>query len=137
MRAARTLPALALVALVACQEPDVGQRCDIGLDPVTYNPTSIPSEIFQTFNPVCDNLVCLMSPLAAGEPYASCAGDGSLCGYCSKPCVSDQDCFESETGLECRQIVLDEEFINSLPPEVRETYLAGVTFSSYCAVPQG
>jgi hypothetical protein len=135
MRSARSIPALALVALVACQEPDVGQRCDIGLDPATYNPTSIPSEIFQTFNPVCDNLVCLMSPLAEGERYSDCPS--GLCGYCSKPCVSDQDCFESETGLVCRQIVLDEEFIASLPPDVRETYLAGVTFSSYCAVPQG
>jgi hypothetical protein len=134
MRAARTLPALALVALAACQSPDVGQRCDIGLDTATYNPTSIPSEIFQTFNPVCDNLVCLLSPLTAGERYADCPS--GLCGYCSKPCVSDQDCFKSETGLICRQLVLDEEFINSLPPDVRETYLAGVTFSSYCAVPQ-
>ena len=136
MRAARSLPALALAALAACQSPDVGQRCDIGLDPAVYNPIAIPSEIFQTFNPVCDNLVCLMSPLTAGERYADCAG-GSLCGYCSKPCVSDQDCFKSETGLVCRQIVLDEAFIASLPPDVQASYLAGVTFSSYCAVPQG
>jgi hypothetical protein len=75
-----------------------------------------------------------LSPLTAGERYADCPS--GLCGYCSKPCVSDQDCFKSETGLICRQLVLDEEFINSLPPDVRETYLAGVTFSSYCAVPQ-
>jgi hypothetical protein len=136
MRAARTLPALALVALAACQSADVGQRCDIGLDPATYNPTSIPSELLQTFNPVCDNLVCLMSPLAEGDDYSDCPS-GSLCGYCSKPCVSDQDCFKSETGLVCRQIVLDREFIDSLPPEAVETYLAGVTNTSYCAVPQG
>ena len=136
MRAARTLPLLALVALAACQEPDVGQRCGMAdLDTAIYNPTSIPSDLFQTFNPVCDNLVCLMSPLTEGERYSDCPND--LCGYCSKPCVSDQDCFKSETGLVCRQIVLDEEFINSLPPDVRATYLAGVTFSSYCAVPQG
>lgn len=131
MRAARTLPVLALLSLVACQEADVGQPCDIGLDPVTYNPGTIDSEIFQTFNPVCENLVCLMSPGAADE---DCTARG-LCGYCSKPCVSDQDCFKSETGLVCRQIVLDEAFIASLPPELVDQYLAGVTSSSYCAVP--
>lgn len=131
MRAARTLPALALAALAACQEPDVGQPCDIGLDPAVYNPETIASDIFQTFNPVCENLVCLMSPGVASE---DCTVRG-LCGYCSNTCVSDGDCFKSETGLVCRQIVLDEAFIASLPPDVQATYLAGVTSSSYCAEP--
>lgn len=134
---ARSRPALAIalaLAAAACQSPDVGQRCDIGLDPATYNPTTVTSDLLQTFNPVCDNLICILSPVPAGAKYWDCA-NGSLCGYCSKPCVSDQDCFRSQTGLECRSMILDETFIASLPPDVQKQYLAGITTSSYCAVP--
>ena len=138
-RAARSRKAFALavaaLALAACQEPDVGQRCNMGeaLDPAIYNPGDVTSEILLTFAPECDNLICILSPATSGE-YSTCAG-GVNCGYCSKPCVSDQDCYESETGLVCRQMVLDEAFINSLDPDVRDRYLAGVQFSSYCAIP--
>jgi hypothetical protein len=134
MSAARTRTVLLIAAAlsaVACQSPDVGQRCDIGVAGVT--PTTIPSDLLQTFNPVCENLICIVSPVSDGAKYSDCPG--GLCGYCSKPCVSDQDCFKSETGLECRQMVLDEAFIASLPADVRNQYLAGVTYSSYCAVP--
>ncbi len=55
--------------------------------------------------------------------------------YCSKPCVSDQDCYKSETGLVCRQMVLDPAFVASLPPD-QQQYLGGIQFSSYCAVPR-
>jgi hypothetical protein len=136
-RAARSRKALALatagLALAACQSPDVGQRCNMKLDATAYNPASVTSEIVLTFAPECDNLICILSPVSSGK-YAGCA-DGLNCGYCSKPCVSDQDCYKSETGLVCRQMVLDEAFINSLPADVRDKYLAGVQFSNYCAVP--
>lgn len=135
-RAARSRKAFALataaLALAACQSPDVGQRCNMKLDPATYNPADVTSEIVLTFAPECDNLICILSPVDSGE-YAGC--DAGNCGYCSKPCVSDQDCYKSETGLVCRQMVLDEAFINTLDPDVRDKYLAGVQFSSYCAVP--
>ncbi len=130
----RTVLAIAAVlAATACQSPDVGQRCDIGV--ATATPSTVPSDLLQTFNAVCENLICIVSPSSSGK-YSTCA-PGGLCGYCSKPCVSDADCFKSETGLVCRQMVLDEAFINSLPPDVRNQDLAGVTYSSYCAVPLG
>jgi hypothetical protein len=149
MRAAR--PTLALVlaaALAGCQSPDVGQRCALegfDLDPSTPQldlplPTEIQGDLLQTFNPACDRLTCIVSPVDTGQ-YSDCPN--GLCGYCSKPCVSDQDCFNGETGLVCRQMVLDEAFINELlnspDPATRqlaEQMLAGVSFSSYCAVPE-
>jgi hypothetical protein len=135
--------ALALVVasslLGGCQSADVGQRCELLWNttpggPAAPTPATIASDYFENGNTGCDNLVCIVSPQASGERYFPCAG--SQCGYCSKPCVSDKDCFKSETGLVCRQVVLDPAFIASLPPETRATYLADVQFSSYCAVPR-
>lgn len=136
-RLAPVLAPLALVALLAgCQSPDVGQRCRIPNAQQAVHPTpdAITGDYLENGNPVCDNLVCIISPVVEGGRYNTCAGE--FCGYCSKPCVSDQDCFRSETGLACRQMVLDEAFMNSLDPALRERYLADIQFSSYCAVPR-
>ena len=124
-----------------CQAPDVGARCDIawGTENLAEfprpTPQSIPGDYLETGNLACDSLVCIVSPATSGE-YSRCASGTTGCGYCSKPCVSDQDCFRSETGLSCRQMVLDPAFIASLDPVVREKYLADIQFSSYCAVPR-
>ncbi len=141
MRTPRLPPLLAPLALVAalaaCQSPDVGQRCRLPRDPLaTTRPTpdTVSGDYLESGNPACDNLVCIVSPLVPGGRYNDCPG--GECGYCSKPCVSDQDCFRSQTGLACRQMVLDPAFIASLDPLVREKYLADVQFSSYCAVPR-
>jgi hypothetical protein len=141
MRAATSALALTLAGtlLAGCQSPDVGQRCELLWNtaagaPPPPTPTTIASDYFETGNAGCDNLVCIVSPQKAGERYAACAGP--QCGYCSKPCVSDKDCFKSETGLVCRQVVLDPAFIASLPAEVRSRYLGDIPFSSYCAVPR-
>jgi hypothetical protein len=141
MRLASSALALAIASslLAGCQSADVGQRCELLWNttpggPAAPTPASIASEYFENGNTGCDNLVCIVSPQQPGERYADCAG--SQCGYCSKPCVSDKDCFKSETGLVCRQVVLDPAFIASLTPEQRTTYLADVQFSSYCAVPR-
>jgi hypothetical protein len=51
--------------------------------------------------------------------------------------VSNSDCFESETGLVCRQMVLDPLFLSALDqvdPTLKQTYLGDVQFSSYCGV---
>ena len=82
----------------------------------------------------CEALVCLRSATGA------CPGGGApdplqVRAYCSKACVSDADCFNKETGLVCRNIVLNEAFISSLPPDVREKYLGQLATSSYCATP--
>ncbi len=146
MRCARDLSALAALALLAaCQGPDVGQRCTFGgNNPVAgVEPATVSGDYLETGNVACDSFVCIVSPIQPGTAspdisarYGSCASSGStLCGYCSKPCVSNQDCFQSKTGLECRQMVLDPQFLASLDPATRAAYLADVSYSSYCAVP--
>lgn len=139
------LDRVALLALVAaalcggCQAPDVGQRCNFGWAAAPSVPAPTPSTIdadyLETGNMACDSLVCIVSPATSGE-YASC--DGDQCGYCSKPCVSDTDCYKSETGLVCRQMVLDADYIQWLQenhPELAATYLGDAPYSRYCAVP--
>jgi hypothetical protein len=133
-----------LAAVVACQDPDVGSRCRITWgDGPPPTPQTIRGDYLETGNVACEDLVCIVSPAAADSrsQYASCAGgdeatgDAGSCGYCSKPCVSDSDCYKDETGLECRQMVLDPDFIAALPEEIRQKYLGDAAFSSYCAVP--
>lgn len=132
------LLAIALGGLTACQEPDVGQPCDIqwgtGSDVPPPDPVALyqsgGGDYFESGNLSCENLVCLVSPVASGR-Y-------STGGYCSKPCVSNQDCFQSETGLVCRQMVLDPVFLAELDqrdPALKAKYLGEVQFSNYCAVP--
>ena len=131
----------ALLALGACQEPDVGQACTLtwGTSPDSPPPPT-PVELFQsgggewfeTGNSQCEDFVCIVSPEPPGAKY-------STSGYCSKPCVSNADCFESKTGLVCRQIVLDPLFLaqlDKLDPTVKQQYLSDQAFSSYCAVPR-
>jgi hypothetical protein len=132
----RVLAIAPLVILAACQDPDVGQRCELawGQDLETPRPDPVQlfdaggADYFQSGNTDCENLVCIVSPAQAGSRYA--AG-----GYCSKPCVSNQDCFQDETGLVCRQMLLDAVFIDQLSDELRERYVP-LQSSSYCAVPR-
>ena len=42
---------------------------------------------------------------------------------------------KGDTGLVCRTVVLDPQFLASLPEDVRQKYLGDVQFSSYCATP--
>ena len=129
-----------LLALSACQKPDVGQPCAIAWgatwesDPLMPPPpsaTTTPADYFESGNLTCENLVCIVSPAAAGSEYDR----GAAGGYCSKSCVSNQDCFESETGLVCRQMVLDPVFLAQLSPELRDRYAPEFQASSFCAVP--
>jgi len=136
------------LALAACQGPDVGQPCKLAwndqwdTDP-TYPPPPTPQTVagdyFESGNLGCDDLVCIVSPATSDERYASCANtdpQNYICGYCSKPCVSNEDCYTRKTGLVCDLILLDPAFIASLDPAVRERYLSDVAFSSYCVVPR-
>ncbi len=146
MRAPLTGAALALcwlAALPGCkQDPDVGQPCAMTLLE-GGNPIDVPSgqegqfcsdasaDYFRTGATECDNLVCIRSVTglcATGPKY-------QVRRYCSKPCVSDDDCFRSQTGLVCRSIVLDAAFLASLPADVRQLYLGDVQSSNYCATP--
>jgi len=143
MRLLRLAPAFALTVLLAaaCQSPDVGQRCRLpsrGTPVQGPTPDTAAGDYLEFGNVGCDNLVCIVSPATPGSEYNACSGIGAdqQCGYCSKPCVSDQDCFRSETGLACRQMVLDPAFIAGLDEATRTAYLADIQFSSYCAVPR-
>jgi hypothetical protein len=124
------------LALGACQSPDVGQPCTItwGSSETSATPPPTPQTIqsdwFESGNTECENLVCIMSPAATGSRYGAGA-------YCSKPCVSNQDCFESKTGLVCRQMILDPVFMKQLQasdPQLAARYLGEVQFSSYCGI---
>ncbi len=124
----------ALAAISACQSPDVGEECAISWgDPSTAPKASEVSAEYVEFNAGngCENLVCIISPAPDGTTYGS---RGRGIGYCSKPCVSNRDCYQSETDLVCRTIVLDEAFLGSLDPVTRERYLGDIQYSSYCAV---
>lgn len=84
-------------------------------------------------NTSCENLVCVLSPAQPGSRYAT--GDHQASGYCSKPCVSNRDCYESDTKLVCRNVILDTTFLAGLDPATKERYLGDIEFSSYCGVP--
>jgi hypothetical protein len=141
MRPTRLAPAIAVAALLGagCQSPDVGQRCPLpSVQPGTTTPGPTPETVQGDYlefgNNFCDNLICIVSPAVTGGRYNACSGEN--CGYCSKACVSDQDCYRSQTGLACRQMVLDPAFIASLDDTTRQQFLADIQFSSYCAVPR-
>jgi len=111
----------ALLLLAGCQDPDVGQACSIaGLPGGGAAP--VAADWMETGNTTCDNLVCIRSP-------------GRDVPYCSKACVSDRDCYSGETGLVCRAVVLDQEFLAALDPATRQKYLGDIQISNYCAVP--
>jgi hypothetical protein len=138
------IPAFAVVAALAsalagCQEPDVGQRCRLtwGTDPDSPPPTpqSAAGDFFESGNVACEGLVCIVSP-ESGTKYDGCGENGDICGYCSKACVSDEDCFTDDTGLVCNQLVLDPAFIATLDEQTKERFLADVRFTSYCVAPR-
>ncbi len=142
LRVPKMVLVAATLALGACQEPDVGQPCSIKWGdpdqgaPPPPDPVKLyedgGSDFFESGNVTCENLVCIVSPAPPGSRYSSS-------GYCSKPCVSNQDCYESKTGLVCRQMVLDPLFLAQLDqsdPALKQKYLGEVQFSSYCGVPR-
>src|SRR5512140_1214850 len=118
------LPLLLLSS--ACDKPDVGQRCHFPWNALESPPTpgTVTADYFEAGGVECENLVCIVSKAPSTSKYFTCPGDNpntpindGACGYCSKPCVSDGDCYKSETGLVCRQILLDPVFIASLSDE--------------------
>jgi hypothetical protein len=117
------LAAAALAFLAGCQDPDVGQACTM-----RYSGGTQGGDWFETGNFECVNPICIRSILPAGSKVKNNP-------YCSKACVSNRDCFNSDTGLVCRAVVLDQDFLSALPAAVRDQYLGDVQISSYCAAP--
>ncbi len=123
MRIANAALIVVLPALIACQGPDVGQPCQFGNS--IDNLTTVPADYAATGVTSCENLICIRSAQRAT-------------GYCSKPCVSNSDCSQSETGLVCRQLTFDQNVISSLPADVQSLYaksLGPIGLSNYCATP--
>ncbi len=133
---------LAALLLAGCQAPDVGQACRMDLLYADGGAIALPvdggicsaeaADFFRSGAIECDNLVCLQSPTG------TCAGAGAtpfeVRDYCSKACVSDADCFTSQTGLVCRRVLLDPSFVATLP-DGGAPYLPAALGSSYCAPP--
>ncbi len=131
----------AAVALVAgCQNDNTGDPCllnvsgtvaDGGACDTTTGTTSADTADYFDSNPasICDSLICIHSA-RAGQGCSPADGGSVLNGRCSKPCISDSDC----NGLVCRQVVLDKQFIDSLP-DGGQIYLGGIPSSNFCAAP--
>ncbi len=127
MRTAALAFTAGLAALTACQAPDVGGDCDL----TVAVPQPVVADYLETGNTACDNLVCLRSQLTSKLTTPTRSG-----AYCSKPCVADNDCSPSETGLSCRKVILDDVFLANLDPATKQKYLgAAGQFSTYCAAP--
>ena len=141
-----TISMLALSAVLAgCQSPDVGQSCTLQVGTVNLNTEPVLADYLESgADNGCDNLVCIKSP---DQPAGSAVKSNP---YCSKQCVSNSDCFQSETGLVCRQVTIDRNFINTLPEPQRNEYYrildcefsaegtlgqCPLQFESYCATP--
>lgn len=139
----KLLALVPILALAACQSPDVGGECTLTWSPTWEQDGTPPpptaqdlypdgSDYFESGNLACPGLFCIVSPAPAGTTYGDRTSPGA--GYCSKPCVSDDDCYRSETDLVCRQMLLDPVFLEQLDPITRTRYLADIQYSSYCAI---
>jgi hypothetical protein len=143
MRAPAPSLALALFTLLtvsACDKPDVGARCVLSWNPnweqagtpPPPTPSTAQGDYFETGNSGCDDLVCIVSPAKPGTKYGSCSGNA--CGYCSKPCVSDRDCYSGTTQLKCEQLILDPVFLSTLDDLTKQRYLGQTQNINYCVV---
>src|SRR4051794_24778254 len=123
---------LGSLGLAACQDPDVGQECALDFQATDGGGGGQPTngDYLETGNPECAGLVCVFSAHSTGAK----GGKAGINPYCSKPCVADRDCFTGQTGLVCRGVVLDQDFLNTLPDDIRKKYLGDINASNYCAV---
>jgi hypothetical protein len=138
--------ALAATLTAGCQSRDVGDPCwptiiESGGPPLACTNSSYDTgDYFEGSNLRCDNLICIHSP---GEG-CSIPASGTITflqptGMCSKPCVSDSDCFPEETHMVCRKVVLSEAFISWMEQDpgravILQRYLQSIQNSSYCAL---
>ena len=143
------MAALAALLAAGCQSRDVGEQCDAlksTTQPAACTEATDTADYFESSAANgCDNLICIHSPGSVGDNGQRCyqtTESGTnfyhLSGLCSKPCVSDSDCFPDETRMVCRRMLLSEAFITWLQqndPQALQRYLQDIQFSSYCALP--
>jgi hypothetical protein len=106
---------LALGALLSagCQSADVGQPCSLQATVPVSADGGVPADFLESGNTTCDSLICIESPARPNRDNP----------YCSKPCVSNDDCFQSDTGLICRPVTVEFSFLEKLSPAVQTQYL--------------
>lgn len=137
-----TLAALVALALSACQQPDVGQPCELDVCAASANidycvsnaqgagcSQGVPcsqgqacsantADYFRSGAIECENLICIRSATGAactsGDVGVVATYPKDIRKYCSKPCVSDADCKNDRIDLVCRSIVLDPAYLNFL-----------------------
>ena len=146
MRATALCVLASIAVLAGCQGPDVGQSCQLqtGDGGVDLNSATVPvkADFLESGNLGCDNLICIKSPT---PPSPNKLTNNP---YCSKACVSNSDCFQSDTGLVCRPVTVDKNFISTLSVPQRIAYYTilgcqvdadgtptncPLQFQSYCA----
>jgi hypothetical protein len=128
-----------------CKETtDLDQRCRLMQpDPSDNTKLVILKDGDPSINPAfdfissgdsdCDDLVCIRLHNGNSTTYPP-DESGNATGKCSRPCIEKGDCGEPEKGLVCNQLGLDPDFINGLPPDIRQKYL-GETGSLFCVNP--
>ena len=103
----------------------MGQACSLRTG---QGDAGVHADFFES-NPSngCDALICIESPDQASSSKVKNNP------YCSKACKSNSDCFQGDTGLVCRPVTVDLDYVNSLAQSQRDTYyqIAG------CQVPDG
>lgn len=136
--------ALAALCLSACDPPtDLGKVCTLlGVGDGGPPAISPNDDYYDQGTAQCQNLICLRP---AGSPL-----DGGL-GFCSSPCTpqtqgdpnsKSDDCNGSSIPLVCRQIALDQAFLNQIAAEdggqaLLQQYLGGNTAPVLCTSPVG
>jgi hypothetical protein len=131
-----SVAALAVLAL-ACKNVDIGQQCNVLPASVTpaQDECTVKGDLVSTQNYDCDTLFCIVTPKSKSTCDSTTKRVG---GRCTKSCVSNDDCFPSDTGMECRRVVLDSDFINELEktnPDLLAKYLGDLRTTSFCAEP--
>ncbi len=131
--------AAAFVLLACTPASDIGKPCTLRRDGGVWNVSSPTDDFLDTGTTFCQNLVCI-------RPAGYDGGAGA--GFCSNNCTPDDptatsgpsaDCDSATTGLVCRPITLDPDFVKSVEEEdggqaILDEYLGGAN-TYYCATP--
>lgn len=128
------------VLTVACQSVDIGQPCNMlpaGAS-LIVDECTVNGDLLTNSEDCAKSTYCIVSPVA--DKTATCTATYKrFGGRCTKSCISNDECFQKETGMECRSVLLDSEFINELEktnPGLLDKYLGmDIRSTSYCALP--
>lgn len=140
------MAALVLSAMTGCRSNDLGTPCEliipvcISEDPADCDdPANIVYEEFSPEDPDLDYLASGVFDCEHFTCVASAGHDGAP--YCSRPCLegADEQCRGGHMDLECRELVLDRDFITDLCEQLGDEecnrIFGDVDDAWYCAPP--